>query len=246
MAVAVNNFTVIESVYGRFVVNRHCAFQADALIKTGLPHIESELRMILAIAGTLPEGAVAVDAGANIGLVAIPLAQSLRNLGGIVLAFEAQRMMFYALCGAAALNDLENLQAFHLAVGARAGRIKVPPLDYGSAQDFGLLSLVGSDPAGAGEEIAVTMIDAMPLPQLDFLKIDVEGMEIEVLQGAAASLRKHRPWCWVEYWKVGTGPIKDAFKGLPYKFFQVDPLNLLCAPTERLAEAKLNIHAPEV
>lgn len=182
---AVNNFTVIESVYGRFVVNRHCAFQADALIKTGLPHIESELRMILAIAGTLPEG-------------------------------------------------------------ARAGRAKVPPLDYGSAQDFGLLSLVGSDPSGAGEEIGVTAIDSMPLPRLDFLKIDVEGMEIEVLEGAAASLRAHRPWCWVEYWKVGTGPIKDAFKGLPYRFYQVDQLNLLCAPTERLAAAKLSIDAPEV
>jgi FkbM family methyltransferase len=246
MPVAVNNFTVIESVYGRFVVNRHCAYQAEALIKTGLPHIESELRMILAIAGSLPEGALAVDAGANIGLVAIPLALALRAVGGSVLAFEAQRMMFYAMCGAAALNDLENLQAFHLAVGARAGRIKVPPLDYGSAQDFGMLSLVGGDPSGAGEEIAVTAIDSMPLPRLDFLKIDVEGMEIEVLEGAAASLRAHRPWCWVEYWKVGIGPVKDSFKGLPYRFFQMDQLNLLCAPTERLAAGRLSIDAPEV
>ena len=32
---SVNNFVVIESVYGKFIVNRHCDFQADALIKTG-------------------------------------------------------------------------------------------------------------------------------------------------------------------------------------------------------------------
>jgi hypothetical protein len=39
----VNNFAVLESVYGRFVVNRHCAYQAETLIKTGYPHIEPEL-----------------------------------------------------------------------------------------------------------------------------------------------------------------------------------------------------------
>jgi hypothetical protein len=43
----VNNFTVIESVYGRFVVNRHCQFHAEYLIKTGRPHIQSELNKIL-------------------------------------------------------------------------------------------------------------------------------------------------------------------------------------------------------
>jgi hypothetical protein len=35
----VNNFTVIESEFGRFIVNRHCAHQAESLIKTGRPHI---------------------------------------------------------------------------------------------------------------------------------------------------------------------------------------------------------------
>ena len=39
MLQVVNNFTVFESVYGRFVVNRHCDFQADVLAKTGrAPH----------------------------------------------------------------------------------------------------------------------------------------------------------------------------------------------------------------
>jgi hypothetical protein len=49
----VKNFTVIESVYGKFLVNRHCAYQAEALIKTGRPHIDDELRKILAIVESL-------------------------------------------------------------------------------------------------------------------------------------------------------------------------------------------------
>jgi hypothetical protein len=71
MNLKVNNFTVLESVYGKFVLNRHCAYQADALIKTGYPHIEEELAKILSIIRSLPDGSVIVDAGANIGLVSI-------------------------------------------------------------------------------------------------------------------------------------------------------------------------------
>src|SRR3954452_17454751 len=137
----VNNFTVLESVYGKLVVNRHCAYQADALIKTGYPHIESELVKILAIVRSLPDGSVVVDAGANVGLVSIPIAREVKSRGGVVHAFEVQRMMFYALCGSAALNDLSNLFVYNKALCAAAGEISASQPDYGTLQDFGLYSL---------------------------------------------------------------------------------------------------------
>src|ERR1700693_4895150 len=115
---AINNFTVLDSAYGRFIVNRHCAFQAEALVKTGRPHIDNEIKKILTIVNGLPGECVVVDAGANIGLISIPIARAVKPRGGTVHAFEAQRMMFYALCGATALNDLENLVVWHRAVGA--------------------------------------------------------------------------------------------------------------------------------
>ena len=239
----VNNFTVIESDYGRFVVNRHSAYQADFLIKTGRPHLEKELQTILAIVGTLPAGAIIVDAGANIGLIAIPLAHALAAKGGRVFAFEAQRMMFYALCGGAALNDLQNLEAFNKAVGAKAGRITVPRVNYGVEQDFGMVTLTG-EPA-EGEEVDLVAIDSLGLPRLDFLKIDVEGMEIDVLKGAATTIQQYRPWCWIEYWKVGKDRIRGLFHGQRYKFFRMDELNMLCAPEERRS-SEIKIHAPEI
>jgi len=51
----VNNFTVVESDYGRFIVNRHCTFQIESLVKTGKPHIQDELNIILVFVQTLPE-----------------------------------------------------------------------------------------------------------------------------------------------------------------------------------------------
>ena len=240
----VNNFTVIESEYGRFIVNRHCAFQADALIKTGRPHIQAELNNILTLVGLLPDKCVVVDAGANIGLVAVPIAQAVAARGGVVHAFEVQRMLFYALCGSAALNDLENLIIRNEGLGSSLTTLTSDIPDYGKPQDFGLFSLANHASSGS-EKIAVTTIDSLELQGLDFLKIDVEGMEIDVLRGARGSIERHLPWCWIEYWKVSIEDIKTQFNGLEYKFYIMDNLNMLCAPSQKLATSQLKISAPE-
>jgi hypothetical protein len=57
---------MIESNYGKFIVNRHCDFQAESLIKTGLPHIQGELATILTLIKLLPQNCIVVDAGANL------------------------------------------------------------------------------------------------------------------------------------------------------------------------------------
>jgi FkbM family methyltransferase len=241
MIAKVNNFTVIESVYGRFVVNRHCEFQAESLIKTGHPHIQDELNKILTIVGSLPENCVVVDAGANAGLVSLPVAREILDRGGMVYAFEVQRMLYYALCGTAALNDLENLYVHNWALGSAVGTLKAGKPDYGAPQDFGMFSLVNQNDPHASEQVPVTTIDSLALPRLDFLKIDVEGMEIEVLKGARETIRTWKPWCWIEYWKVDVNAITAQFGDLGYNFYTMDQLNLLCAPAERLAASSLNI-----
>ena len=221
----VNNFAVLELVYGKFVVNRHCAYQADVLIKTGYPHIEAELTKILQIVRSLPDRSVIVDAGANVGLVSVPLAQEIRAKGGVVHAFEVQRMLFYALCGSAALNDLDNLHVHNQALGAAAGKVSAGrhPITE-RLQDFGLYSLTSPSSAVVREDVAVTAIDALGLPRLDFLKIDVEGMELEVLEGAQNVIGQFLPWCWVEYWKVDSAGIKAKFPAGAYRFFPMDRL----------------------
>jgi len=232
---------VFESVYGRFVVNRHCAYQADALAKTGRPHIDAELQNLLAVVGVLPDGAICVDAGANIGLVAIPVAQALKPRGGKVAAFEVQRMMFYALCGSAALNDLDNLFAFHAGLGAEERQESISHPDYNTPQDYGTFSLLQPDAKGE-ETINIVPIDSLELPRVDLIKIDVEGMELEVLAGARETIARDRPWCWIEYWILGVDKIKDAFAAFPdYDFYVMDALNVLCAPREKLQASGLVI-----
>lgn len=238
------DFVVLQSVYGRLIINRHCSFQAEALIKTGRPHIQPELETIFAIIDQLPAKSVIVDAGANAGLVCVPVARRLQASAGYVYAFEPQRTIYYALCGTVALNSIENLAVYNMGLGSSNTIMSVPVVDYSKAQDFGMISLHPRN--DAGNDIPVISLDSFGLNRLDFLKIDVEGMEIEVLRGSMELIRTHRPWCWIEYWLVGEQAVMDEFNGLNYSFYRVDDLNMLCAPAQRWDREKLHIHFPSL
>jgi FkbM family methyltransferase len=238
-----NNFVLIDSIHGKFIVNRNCSFQAEALIKTGATHIERELQNIHAVINTLSDGAIAIDAGANIGFVSIPLSNWLRSKGGTVHAFEVQRMFCHALCGSVALNDINNLFVHNYGLGEAVKELKIPLQNYSQVKDFGMVSLKEQEDIGDHENVKITTIDSLNLDRLDFLKIDVEGMELEVLDGGQETIRKSRPWCWIEYWMVDKDLLKEKFEGLNYTIYIMDSLNVLCAPIEKLAASKLNIKA---
>lgn len=242
---AVDHFTVVESVYGRFIVNRHCHGQAETLLKTGRTHIEPELDCIRSILSVLQEGAVMIDGGANIGLVAVPCALALREKKGIVHAFEPQRMLFNALSGTVALNGLDNLMTYDVALGAQAGTAYVPPVDYAQTADFGMVQL-SPVAVAQGSAVKVVTVDMLNLKRLDFLKLDVEGFEVQALAGARQTLLAHRPVCWIEYWKAGEANIAACFRALDYKFYRAGELNMLCVPQSRAESKLLNVAFPEI
>lgn len=236
----VDNFVVLDSVYGRFIVARACLFQAETLVKTGRTHIESELANIFAIVDTLPADAVVVDGGANIGFFTVPVAHRTQGRGTRIIAFEPQRQLFQALGGSLALNGYDHVYLHNCGLGQEPGIAELPAVNYGEAQDFGTVSLsnettVDEDGWMADRVVDITSIDAMELPRLDFFKLDVEGYEVPALSGALNTIKQHRPWIWVEYFITGADPIKAALAELDdYVFYLVDYQNMLAAPKERL------------
>ncbi|MGB9153438.1 MAG: FkbM family methyltransferase [Alphaproteobacteria bacterium] len=138
---------------------------------------------------------VVVEVGANIGTHTVLLAQ-LVGPSGLVLAFEPQRVIFHILCANLALNDIFNVHTYLAGVGRQAGSLKVPMLDYAAAGNFGGIPLMGADIVG--EVVGITPLDDLKLPSLRLLKIDVEGMEIDVLAGARQLIARHRPFLYVE------------------------------------------------
>lgn len=132
-----------------------------------------------------PEGAVALDIGANIGNHACFMA----NRFARVVAFEPNPVVFHVLMA----NTLgRNIECHNLGLSNRTATlpfvVKFP--------NYGLAHI-----AAEGEEANIS-IDVQPLDDLvqtaridriDFIKLDVDGHEIEVLQGASGTISKHKP-----------------------------------------------------
>lgn len=142
---------------------------------------------------------VVVDVGANLGAFAVPMGLWLKPRQGRLIAFEPQRLVYYQLCANLFLNMLPHCVAHLLAVGAAAGDVDVPQLDLATDRNLGALSLdpairamqgVASHQNRASERVAMVGLDGMDLPNGHLLKIDVEGLELEVLSGAAAWLER--------------------------------------------------------
>jgi FkbM family methyltransferase len=137
---------------------------------------------------------VIVEVGANIGAHTVFLAQRIGPTG-FIWAFEPQRIVFQNLCANIVLNNLTNVSCLPVAVGSQRGTIHVPILDATQENNFGALSLGAFD---VGEMVPLITLDSLEVAACHFLKIDVEGMEKQVLQGATELVRRHRPILYIE------------------------------------------------
>jgi FkbM family methyltransferase len=152
---------------------------------------EGEIDLFRRIVGS---GQTVVEVGANIGAHTLFLAQAVGQSGRIV-AFEPQRILFQILCANLALNALGNVEAYQAAVGRSAGRTTVPNVDYSQFNNFGGLSLGNHR---VGESVDLVTLDALALEACHLIKIDVEGMEGDVLAGATKTISRLRPVLYVE------------------------------------------------
>lgn len=154
------------------------------------------------------DGVVALDCGANIGVHTIEWASTMTGWGS-VLAIEAQERIYYALAGNIAINNCFNAIALHAAVSSEIGSMRIPNPNYLTASSFGSLELRqrdGNEFIGQAidyspentVEVRTMAIDGFNLPRLDFIKIDIEGMELEAFEGARQTIERCHPIILVE------------------------------------------------
>jgi FkbM family methyltransferase len=182
------------------------------------------------------DGLMVLDCGANIGAHTIEWARHMHGWGQ-VLAFEPQERIFYALAGNIALNNCLNASARWVALGRENTTIKIPAPNYLIPSSFGSLELkqtastefIGQDISYDEQRmvpVAQISIDSLALPRVDLMKIDVEGMELEVLAGAQATLEKYKPVLMVEVIKTDLKTLETTLRGYGYALFRMG-INLL-------------------
>lgn len=170
----------------------------------------------------LRSGLVAVDVGANIGAFTVALARAVFP-GGSVIAIEPQRILHQMLCANLALNGIRNVRALQAGAGRAFGKAIAPIIDFAMPSNFGGVPLV---PSGPGEVVDIVPIDTLGLPACHFVKIDVEGMEVEVIDGAAETIERCRPILYVENAYTDKSPVLiERLRALGFRLYRhVPPL----------------------
>jgi len=139
-------------------------------------------------------GSVALDIGAAIGLWTVPLARAARTVGATVVAIEPLPANARWLHTNLALNGvLDEVVVHKVALGSSTGmaRLESAEMAGGSAA----LAVVDGPPLAAdGVDVLVRRLDDLALPgPVSFMKLDVEGHECQVLDGASAVIETDRP-----------------------------------------------------
>lgn len=194
----------------------------------------------------LGDGVVFLDCGANIGVFTIEAARAM-TYWGRVYAFEPQDFIYYALAGNVALNNLFNVEAHQLALGASDSTITIPRVNYCSPGSYGSLEIkdsvsnrflsVGQDldfSSEHGRTVRQVRIDSFKYPRVDLIKIDVESMEAEVLAGAVKTIKFCQPIVFVETLKSDISVIRGMLSHYGYHFFELGKDMLALPPNEEL------------
>lgn len=152
-----------------------------------------ELDMLEHIRVTSSKGNNIVDVGANIGNHTVYFAKGCNAKK--VFSFEPQPAVFEILKNNIEINDLTNsVSLYNLALGERKSKGKIKLVNENNSG----MSKVNACEDG---EISIDTLDNLLLPlkvRIDLIKIDVEGMAINVLQGSLAVIKKYKPQIYVE------------------------------------------------
>lgn len=159
-----------------------------------------EERMIEAF---VDRNGVALDVGAHIGAMTIPMAKMAKK----VIAFEPQAEVREVLEANLKLAGVSNVEILPYALGFAHNRGYFTP----NPESAGSVTIESQGP----NEVEVIPMDDLKLEPA-FIKMDIEGMEIEALMGARETLIKYKPYILLERQPKETKQLIQALTLLGY------------------------------
>jgi len=147
------------------------------------------------------EAPTILDIGANFGAYTIPMALNVMANNGIIYAFEPQRRIYNQLCGNIFVNNLDNVYAFNYALGKEESILNIKVPNYTKFKNPGAFSLDIKTMVSRNlenylsekvESILVKPLNTVNTKSLiSLIKIDVEGMELDVILGGEQLLKQN-------------------------------------------------------
>jgi FkbM family methyltransferase len=203
--------TRIQKGVGRGLIFNPGKSNAGYVLGTSEPHVQRALELLLAPAMTV------YDVGANVGFFSV-IAARLVGASGQVVCYEPLEINASLIEHNAALNNFANISVRRAALGRENGTARFLT---SAVPSWGRLASAGATGQHIGEiivpiECLDSVVSSDCASKLDFLKIDVEGAEADVLAGAKTVLINAKPLLLIEL--HGTNdPVADALEALGYR-----------------------------
>lgn len=168
-----------------------------------------DIDQLMEIRKYIKPGAVILDIGTNIGNHAIFFAKECQ--AAKVYCFEPTKKTFGILKRNIQINHLEDvLDAKNIALGDQDTKADVICVDEKNCGG----NRVNKNSDG---EVEMEMLDHISIPEkIDFIKIDVEGFEYEVLAGGTAVIAEHKPLIYVEIFDQNYDKVNRLFTSMGY------------------------------
>lgn len=130
-----------------------------------------------------------IEIGANIGTHTIPIAKHISK--GMIYSFEPQNIIYKQLNTNLFINEVYNVKTLNYGVGSKDEKLFYTPANFNT----GGVSLSNS----GSHSVKVKPLNCLKYPTIDLIKIDVEGMELDVLKGIETIIQRDKPSILIEY-----------------------------------------------
>lgn len=180
----------IETRYGDFNVISNDKVVSESLRLYG----EWAQNEICILSRFINKNDVVIDVGAFIGSHSVAFANIAPE--GMVYSFEAREEIFNILVENA--EKFNNIRAFNFGLGSEKTVLSIENKNSDGEQNLGALNLKEISKSDNQEIINIEKIDDFSFDKVDFMKVDVEGMEYEVLLGAKKIIDQFEPVLFLE------------------------------------------------
>ena len=163
-------------------------------------------------------GNLCLDIGAHVGIWTKRLSRDFSQ----VLCFEP--LQKHIECHKKNCEDLNNVTLYEYALSDVETNSIMTTREFNS----GMSSLLERKFKDKDTVIVKTKtLDSFNLPKVDFMKIDVEGYEAQVLSGAKETIIKWKPKIYIEIWEKNVNTISKILDGMGYSVTKMSGLNYL-------------------
>ena len=221
------NFSIKQNITPKFTFHLHARFAFSNFREWGNKH-NNFFNTYISKANKIK---CFFDVGSHIGIVTLPLARTIRS-GGKIYAFEPSKNNLFYLKYHLKKNNIENVKIIDKLVTSKND---LNSFFYESGVPTGMNSVI---PIKEKKILNLTNVESITLDEFcfrnkvkpDYIKVDVEGSEVDLLKGSKRIMKKYHPTFFLSYHpshiqKLGYTE-KDLFKILKNFNYKIYDNNL--------------------